>query len=780
MAEIHYKSGNRLTNSRSWLPPFVWLCLSGCLFPQWCQGQDDSLRRVQRTYNQKIKPILEQNCNDCHSGNAADAGLDLSKFPTIRELLNARKTWKKVQVRVAAREMPPEDCDPLTKDDHHLVIDWIDNLLNSVDCTTIHPGNVTIRRLNRSEYRNTIRDLFGVDYQPADAFPGDDVGYGFDNIADVLSLPPLLMEKYLDAAEKITAMAIVDPDKSAFNQTLDGKEFVKHEGSYPLDFGHILASQGVITKKVVVPQTGTYNLVVETYGQHAGEGLPEVTLEINNRKVGKKKVKGTEAKPSTIAFSARIKSGGADVGVGFENDFYDESLPRDQRDRNLVILSVTISGPNRRLPESHRKIVGKDVPDSTAEQRIAARRVINRIASQAFRRRATKSELDRLLGFYDEARRDGDRHEIALRYPLQAVLVSPYFLYRVEAATENGKQRFLTDFELATNLAFFLWGTMPDLQLFALADSQGLKDAKVYKEQIKRMLADPRAESLVENFAAQWLQLRHLQHVVPDPDLFPGVDAKLLEDMATETKMVIADLILRDASILELLETDYTFVNERLARHYGYPDVRGDSFRRVSTKAKQRFGLMTQASILTLTSNPERTSPVKRGKWIMENLLGEEPPPPDPEAMQLEDQKELKGTLRQRMEQHRSNPNCAVCHKVMDELGFALENYDAVGKWRTKDGSNRIDAHGELPDGTKFEGAQQLQGVIRNKMRKQFVRCLTEKMLIYALGRGLEYYDECAIDKIIQRLEANDHRFSELILGIVTSEPFLKRAGIDE
>jgi hypothetical protein len=282
----------------------------------------------------------------------------------------------------------------------------------------------------------------------------------------------------------------------------------------------------------------------------------------------------------------------------------------------------------------------------------------------------------------------------------------------------------------------------------------------------------------VENFVAQWLQLRHLEQFNPDPDLFPGIDEGMRRDMAMETKLTIADLIKRDASILEILDNNYTFINERLAEHYGIPKITGSKFRKVNTERFGRVGLMTQASILTLTSNPTRTSPVKRGKWIMENLLGEEPPPPDPAAMQLEDQAELTGTLRQRMEQHRANPSCAVCHKVMDQLGFALENYDAVGKWRDVDETSTIDAGGELPDGTAFRGAGELQQMLKMKMRDQFVRCITEKMLIYALGRGLEYFDECTVDKIISQIEQDNYRFSDLIMAVAMSDPFLKRQGI--
>lgn len=740
----------------------------------------DQLRMVQREYNDQVKPLLNKHCVDCHSGETADAGLDLSKFDSIKQLLNARKAWNKVRVRVAAKEMPPEESDPLNDSDHQKLLAWVDQLLNSVDCTDTNPGRITIRRLNRTEYRNTVRDLIGVDYAAADDFPGDDVGYGFDNIADVLSLPPILMEKYLDAAEQITEQAIVDPNASAFSQSISGSDFSKADnGSIIVNLSHLLTQNGTIEKEFDIPESGSFKFTIVAYGDQAGNEPCEMKVLIDNKRQFTRKIRSDEeSNPEEVSLELKLKKGKRKIGIEFTNDFFDPRAPEGAKDRNLYVARATLSGPYGRLPDSHRTIIGKP-PTNQGDQHVEARRIVNRFTSKAYRRRASKDELDRLMQFYERSRQSGDGYEVAIRNVFQAVLISPHFLYKIEAPTADGQTRFLSDFELATSLSFFLWGTMPDTELFALANSGGLKDYQAYQKEIARMLADPKATSLVENFAAQWLQLRHLEQFVPDPDLFPGVDGQLRSDMATETKMVIAELLKRDASIFELLESDFTFLNSRLAKHYGIEGVAGEDFRRISADETKRFGLMTQASILTLTSNPTRTSPVKRGKWIMENLLGEEPPPPDPAAMQLEDQAELKGTLRQRMEQHRANPNCAVCHKVMDELGFALENYDAVGRWRDKEETNRIDAHGELPDGTVFQGASELQEVIRTKMKKQFVRCLTEKMLIYALGRGLEYYDECAIDKIVMRLEKNDYRFSQLILGVVTSDPFLKRGEVD-
>jgi mono/diheme cytochrome c family protein len=748
-------------------------CLVSCF--AWTSSSasaDDQLRKVQRAYIDTIKPLLKVHCADCHSGDAAEAGFNLEKYDQLDQLLNARKKWKKVLNRVAAKEMPPEDYDPIPDSDHTAIMKWLDQLLNSVDCTTINPGRVTIRRLNRVEYRNSIRDLLGVDFEPADDFPGDDVGYGFDNIADVLSLPPILMEEYLNAAEKITDELIEDPENPAYQKTADGSQFKATDQSRIDDLSHVMIANCTIKhtfKKI--PRNGEYQFTIRAWGTPAKNAGPEMVVAVNGKKIGKRSVDAGQNEPAEFVFNTKLRKGDRTIEIAFTNDLY---VPKKE-DRNLIINSVRLSGPIDPSPQQLKLI--PPVEGGRSKENKAARKTINSIASRAYRRRATSDELDRFMGLYEQQREEGENHAMALKYTFQAVLVSPYFLYKVENPTAPGKKRMLTDFELATALSYFLWSSMPDDELLKVAGQGKLKSFPVYKSQIKRMLADPKSEALVENFVGQWLQLGHLEHIKPDPDLFPGVDDQLRKDMATETKLLIADLIKRDASVFDLLDTKYTFINHRLAKHYGAKTIRGEKFLKVDSTKYGRSGLMTHASILTLTSNPNRTSPVKRGKWIMENLLGEEPPPPDPDAMQLEDQQELTGTLRQRMEQHRANPNCAVCHQVMDELGFALENYDAVGKWRDRDQANAIDARGELPDGTVFEGADQLQQTLKNKMREQFVRCLTEKMLIYALGRGLEYFDECTVDKIMEKLKQNDYKFSTLIAAVVTSDPFIKREG---
>ena len=732
----------------------------------------DDLRAIQRQYTQHILPTLKQYCGDCHWGDGAEADFNLEGYATLDQLLNGRKKWQKVVVRVAAKEMPPQDDPPLPETEHRALLDWVDNLLNSVDCTEINPGRVTIRRLNRTEYKNTIRDLIGVNYEPADQFPGDDVGYGFDNIADVLSLPPILMEKYLQAAEEITTSAIIDPSVPRFTETISGSQFNATNGSRPFQSQHVLSTNGTISYPFETTEAGKYELSIIAYGSQWGDEPVKMGVAVNEKNSSSKSVRATQEKPATFTLPVRLKKGENRLEISFLNDFYE----RNKGDRNLYVVSASVSGPTGALPQSHRNLIPNS-PDTPKDQRIEAEKILNLFMSRAYRRRATQGELNRLMKLYDQSREEGQGFEVSLRFTFQAILVSPYFLYKVEAPTAPGKTRDLNDFEIATSLSYFLWSSMPDNELFRLAARNQLSDPDEYRRQIARMLKDPKANALVENFVEQWLQLGHLDHFKPDPDLFPGVNTKMQQDMAMETKLLFADLIKRNASILDALDSDSSFINQRLAEHYGIPGIRGENFRKVSMAKYGRRGLMTQASVLTLTSNPTRTSPVKRGKWILENLLGEEPPPPDPSAMQLEDQAELQGTLRQRMEQHRADPACAVCHKVMDQLGFALENYDAVGKWRDTDETSSIDASGELPDGTLFKGAIELQETVKTKMKDKFVRCMTEKMLIYALGRGLEYFDDCSVDKIIEETGPEGYRFSDLVIAIATSDPFVKRTG---
>ena len=754
----------------------VGVIILSCLVshPAWAvQASENSPRKVQRQFLDEIKPVLQNSCGDCHWNTNVEAELDFSRYETLDQLLDDATKWKKVVRRVANGEMPPEDAEPMTDSNKAMLLKWIDRLLNTVDCTNIDPGHVTIRRLNRTEYRNTIRDLVGLDYQPSQNFPGDDVGYGFDNIADVLSLPPVLMEKYFDAAESITSSAIVDPATPEFSVSFAGSSFRGGKRTRNSGATRSLIVNTRTYRTIDVPKSGDYVIRIRAFGDQVGDEPCEMGIGIDRKQVDVIKVLATDDKAGEYQIGLTMEKGSHRLSLAFLNDFYD---PNRGLDRNLYINRVWISGPVN-VTDTHRAIIFVDPEDDDSKQQAAARKVLRRFASRAFRRPVTVEEMNRLVGLYTQARLDGDSFEAAIQFTLQAILVSPHFLYKIETPASDGQSRSLSEFEAATALSYFLWSTMPDDELFYLAYTDEFLKPDVYKKQVSRMLQSDRSRALVENFAAQWLQLRALKDLQPDPELFPGVDAAMRNDMIKETKLLFADLVKRDGSVLELLNSQHTFVNHRLARHYGLDGVQGDQFVKVNLDGKRRGGLLTQASILTLTSNPTRTSPVKRGKWILENLLGEEPTIPDPDVMSLEDQPELTGSLRERMEQHRKNPSCAACHLTMDALGFSLEHYDAVGRWRDQDDDLPIDAAGELPDGTKFSGAEGLQQLVSTKMKDQFLRCFTEKLLIYALGRGLEYYDECTVDKILEVAAKQDYRISSFIHAIADSDPFLKRRG---
>jgi hypothetical protein len=739
----------------------------------------DRLVRVQQQFTNQIRPILEKSCGDCHWGDNDDAGVNLEPFKTMDQLLDSRKLWRKVLTRVAAREMPPEDSEPLSDEEHQAVTAWVDDLLNSVDCTNINAGRITIRRLNRTEYRNTIRDLLGYDYLPAKSFPGDDVGYGFDNIADVLSLPPRLMEKYLDAAELITTRTIIDPNLGQYRKRIAGLEFRGSDASEAFGNHHMIFSDGSISHAINVPVAGLYRVKVVLYASPGDDEPARLGISAGGQLAIEVDVPETGDQLVTKSVDLQLKSGRQRLTLSLLNDYY--APPNKERkavDRNLFISSATIHGPINAQGNFASKWLS-NLPTKQKPGAKDAKRVLNRLASHAWRRPATERELRRLMRLYRVATQTNATFYDGLRTCVQAILVSPHFLFKVESPAEGDRSpedRSLTDFQLATRLSYFLWSTMPDKELFQLASKGQLRRPDVLVAQVNRMLADPKATALVDNFVAQWLQLPKLTKVRPDPDLFPGIDATMRRDMATETRLLVKDLIQRNANVLELLQVDYSFVNQRLAEHYGIEGITGSGFQKISLNKTGRNGIIGHASILTLTSNPTRTSPVKRGKWIMENLLGDEPPPPDPDAVPLENQEQLTGTTRERMIQHREDPNCAVCHKVMDELGFALENFDAVGRWRDQDEGLPVDARGELPDGTNFDGAIAMQAVIASNMKQKFVRCLTEKMLIYALGRGLEYYDECTTDLIIKHLADKDYRFSELVTQVVLSKPFQERS----
>jgi hypothetical protein len=731
-------------------------------------------------FKKDVVPFLVKHCYSCHGNGKKSGKVTLDKFTDEDAIQKDRKLWEAALEMIRSGEMPPKEKPRPNVADIEAALKAIDALLSKTDCTgPRNVGRVTIRRLNKSEYNNTIRDLIGIDFQPAANFPADDTGFGFDNIGDVLSLSPLLLERYLSAAETILERAIVsaDPVKPAKNKLGGLRAFPKGAGEVRKGVGTVVHSNGEVVARTTVEE-GDYTIRVAAFGQQVGDEPVKTTLKVGDKNINDFTIKADKVSAAVILeANLRLKSGQTRVSLAFLNPFKDPKITdKAKQRRELIVKYIELDGPYNApppaLPETHRRIMAHK---PAAKPRAAAREIIERFGSRAFRRPVKNAEVERFLKLYDGAVKEGDRFENSVRLALSAVLVSPHFLFRIELDPPDAKPDTsypVSDFNLASRLSYFLWSSMPDEELLTLAGKGQLRQN--LEAQTKRMLKDPKSAAFVQNFAGQWLTIRNLASAAPDPKKFPDFDEELRAAMYRETELFFDAILREDRSILEFLDADFSFVNERLAKHYGIEGISGKNFQRVKLPPR-RGGILTHASILTLTSNPTRTSPVKRGKWVMEQILGTPPPPPPPDAGELEENpKELTGSLRQRMEQHRAKASCAVCHNRMDPLGFAFENFDPIGAWREKDGKFAIDPSGVLPDGKAFKGPKELKTILKGK-KDLFSRNLSEKILVYALGRGVEYYDKCALDKIIAALDKNDYRFSTLILEVVKSEPFLMR-----
>lgn len=740
------------------------------------------------SFESDVLPVVKKYCTECHSGDAPEAGISFAKYTDEATMLKDRKTWERCFDVVSQSIMPPPDSPQPTETEKAKLLEFLEGALYRIDCTKVSdPGRVTIRRLNRTEYNNTIRDLLGVAARPADDFPSDDVGYGFDNIGDVLSLPPLLMEKYLDAAEKIAAEAIVSLDLARPPEREFARNELRRSGvAHPHgEDATILVSTGDFSIEFDFPRSGSYLLKTNASETPAGNEHSKMEYRLDGKPLKTFEVRMTEPKPQPCEHRFTVSQGKHKLSIAFLNDFYDDKAKdKKLRDRNLVVRDVKIVGPvdvaPSELPESHRRLLAV-MPGSEKSPVTAARENLLPFVRKAFRRPVGDVELNRFVDLVDRAVKQGEPFSFGMRLAVTAVLVSPHFLFRIETdknPNDPADKHALNDYELASRLSYFLWSSLPDDELFARAEKGDLHTDAVLDEQVRRMLKDPKSQALVDNFAEQWLQLRILNEITPDPERFPEFSPELREDMKRETRRFFEHVMREDRSILEFLDGTYTFVNERLAKHYGFTDIKGSEFQQVSLEGKSRAGLLTQASILTLTSNPDRTSPVKRGKWVMEVILDKPPPPPPPNVPELEETAKAQpnSTLRQQLELHRQNASCASCHRVMDQLGFGMENFDAIGRWREDESGRPLDTAGELPGGVSFKGPVELASVLRQK-QCEFGECLAEKMLTYALGRGLEFYDRCATDKIVSSLKENQFRFSVLVAEIVKSEPFRMRRG---
>ena len=728
------------------------------------------------SFARDVKPIIAKFCLGCHSGSGAAAGLDLAKLSLSDDFVKNLDRWGKVASRLGQKTMPPAGNPHPADSARQRIVDWVETKANAM-CQLQDPGRVTIRRLNRAEYNNTIHDLTGLDLHPADDFPSDDVGYGFDNIGDVLSLSPLLMEKYITAAEKVGDAAIRLP--RAFSKQYDATTMTADKGANNLDEGgRFFFTNAECYKTVSVPESDSYHLICYAGADLAGPDLPHMAIDIDGKRITQFDVGAKRSAPRFYECPISLSAGEHKIGIAFTNDYYNTKDPPGKQDRNLwlsyfqlrgsVALSLTPS------PAQLRIIPYEPGPENQTRD---ARTFLAKFAGRAFRRPATTDELDRLLKVY-VAGRTGSSFDAGIKLAVEAILASPNFLFRVELdpKASGAAVRPLNDFELASRLSYFIWSSMPDDELTGLARTGQLHDPAVLNAQIMRMIQDPKAEALASNFAGQWLQLRKLAIVEPDPKRFPGIDGAMKHDMATETEMFFEAVLRENRPIADFIDGKYTFLNGRLAAHYGIPGVTGDAFQRVRLTG-QRGGVLTQASVLLVTSNPTRTSPTKRGKWVLEQILGTPPPPPPPGVGVINDEQHRidAKTLRQLMEEHRKNPMCAACHAKMDPIGFGLENFDAVGKWRDKDGAYPLDTTGILPGGIKFSGPTELKQILL-KNKPEFARALAEKLLTYALGRGVEPSDKCALDGIVKQAAAQNYRFASLIADVVDSDPFRKRS----
>ncbi|KAB2896666.1 MAG: DUF1592 domain-containing protein [Kofleriaceae bacterium] len=635
---------------------------------------------------------------------------------------------------------------------------------------TEDPGRITLHRLNNAEYNNTVRDLLGTELRPADAFPADDRGYGFDNVADVLRLSPLLVELYETAAEELINDTLrIDTQTASQMFEVMGST----QSGNALNGGWLFFSNGTATINVPIAAAGQYKVTVRAYGQQAGPDPARLSIEVSGQTPVVRDVTAVQAAPADHEAMFPLAQGNAQIIVGFVNDFYDEA---NNADRNLWVDHVIVEGPIGAPPvdEGRRAavLICPELDDRTCQTSI-----LRAFARRAWRRPPTDAEVQALVSLVDVAIGEGDTAEKGIRLALQAVLVSPHFVYKVELDPSPGSKEPhpLTDWELATRLSYFLWSTMPDAELFAAAEQGLLQDRAELERQVRRMLADPRAVALIDNFAGQWLFTRALGDQDPDYMLFPEYDDDLEAAMRAETRRYFQAFLDEDIPMDQFLVADFTYVNDRLAEHYGLPPVGGDELVRVSLADSPRRGFLMQGSFLRVTSRPKRTSPVLRGKWILDNLLCLPPRPPPPGVEGFPDDMTATGSIRDRLEQHKANPVCASCHSVMDPLGFGLDNFDAIGRYRTEDAGFAIDASGTFGDAARFDGPTEMVALLAAE--PQVYRCLVEKLYTYT-GRS-PYRIEATehIDLVTKRFIDNGYLLEELLVDIVTSDFFVSRRG---
>jgi hypothetical protein len=749
--------------------------------------------------------VINQYCVSCHNETLKTAGLMLDNLDPDNVGLNPQQ-WEKVLRKLRNRQMPPAGMPRPDNSTYDGLISYIETALDNNTQQNPNPGRPDVHRLNRTEYSNAILDLLGLNIDSKELLPADEIGYGFDNIGDVLTISPFLMERYLSAAAKISRLAIGDTNISTTFKTYDLPGTLMQEDWMGSDLPY--GSQGGVAIEHHFPVDGEYLIKVKLqtgrYGQVLGRDKQrEMDIRLDDKNLGRFIIEAdergnvdinvvNEKVDEHLEVQVPVKAGTHSIVATFIKDSTkSEGEPKrysaaEIRNREQAFFegvgTLSVIGPYNVIGPGdtiNRNKIFICHPSMGDDENNCASKIISALARRAYRRPITEEDLPIFLKLYEIGKAKGG-FESGIRMALQKILVSPEFLFRMEfdpAEVEPGGTYAINNLELATRLSFFLWSSIPDEELLNLAERGQLKDPIVLATQVERMLKDPRSSSLVKNFAGQWLFLRNMERVLPDPVAFPNFDENLRQAMQTETEMLIESMLREDRSVVDILNSDYTFLNERLARHYGIQGIFGPEFRRVKITDDRRYGLLGQGSILTVTSYPNRTAPTIRGKWVLEQLLGTPPPPPPADVPSLKDNKDTKAlTMRERMELHRANPTCAVCHKVMDPLGFALENFDGLGRWRETSGISTvpIDSSGILPDGTAFDGPAGLREVLISK-QDLFVETFTERLLTYALGRGVEFYDKPVIRKIRRDAFDDHYSWSSIITGIVNSIPFQMR-----
>ena len=729
------------------------------------------------TFENTVAPVLTRTCTPCHNDNLASGGLNIAPFTQAASLTTSRDGWDIILRKIRAGEMPPKGIPRPAQMD--AVIQYLHDEFAKADRNLKpDPGRVTARRLNRSEYSNTIRDLLAVEFRAEQSFPTDDLGNGFDNIGEVLTISPTLMDRYLAAAARIASRAVAaDP----LPKPLEAQYANKDKKIRRVDFSTIEARGRIEFDGVYIVRFGLP-------GERAADAKPVMlAFWMDGKLLHSMPV---ETKPSKLVYfdpyseeqmRLFLPEGDHVFRAAFLDDEFVKGLnAKDAYDRkkNKYLDSIAFIGPYapQTPPPSRAKIFICD-PDSGAA---CVAKIVSNLAHHAWRRPVTQAETASLLKFVAMAKANGQSTGQGIQLALQAMLVSPHFLFRIEHdpnPLDAARAHPISDIELASRLSYFLWSGMPDDELLSLAESGQLHTPATLDAQVKRLLADPRSSALADNFAGQWLELRNLDVVKPDPQKFPDWSPELRDAMKQETRLFFDSILRENRPLGEFLDARYTFLNERLAKHYGIAGVQGPDFRRVELATTQRGGILSHASVLTVSSYPTRTSVVIRGQYILNNILGSPAPPPPPDVPPLDEAAVgATASLRQQMEKHRADAMCASCHNKMDPLGFGLENYDGIGKWRTMDGKFPVDASGVLPNGNSFSTPAEMRTVLKTQL-PQFSRCIVEKMLTYSLGRGLGASDRPTVDEIDRQLAANGYGFQSLIYQIVRSLPFQSRRG---